>query len=178
MRRGGLLAPYCTPEEFLAHPDAEGFVAPLLLASLLTEASAWCDGYVGTSLIAHRHVERRLMRPDSDGRLVWFPEHGPLISLESLTFGHATYTAPAVTLVDERSVVVDLKSTTASWVGSLQFGIPIMEMDTTWRYTAGYCTLPADVLRAVVLYGMSLVEPDPDLVIEAQRCLDPFRWTH
>lgn len=185
---GGLRARYVDPltyvsaAEFVDDPEVISRLGQLSPTAEIHEAlltsSAWCDEYAGTKFVAHRHIEYRVMRPDPEGRLIWLPEHGPLIALESLTFGLTTYTSPLATVLDERSVVVDLSSITASWVGALQFGAPTQEMDAVWRYTAGYQTMPVELLRAVVLYGIFLVSPDADLIIEAQRCLDPYRWTH
>lgn len=172
---------YVTPVEFVDDPEVVDRLGHLSItpeiSRIVSVASTWCDTYTATRLAIHCHVEDRRMCPDADGRLVWIPEHGPLVSLESLTFGLTVYTNPAVTVIDERSVIINLRTITAAWTGSLQFGVPIKTMDTTWRYVAGYSTLPSEIRRAAVLYGIFVLDPNTELVIEAQRLLDPYRWT-
>lgn len=173
------MPPYCSPTELLAVLDrpAED------LDEILHKASAWCDSYLNVStLYAHSHCESKQMLPDRDGRLLWRPEHTPFIHLESLSYGRSpealtTYREPAVVLENDRTVVVDPRSLTVSWSGSLQFGIPSDELFTIWRYRAGYPTIPSDVRKATALYGAFLLVAEVELVKEAESILDPYRWT-
>lgn len=135
-----LTVPYVSTAEFTANPLVADLVLPTEteLHEVLLAASRWCDDYVFESgtLTAHRHIEHRRTSPDQNNCLLWRPQHHPLIVLESLICNSTTYTAPLVSLRDERAVVVDLNSAT-TWVGSLQFGIAA-ELCTTWVYLAGY----------------------------------------
>ena len=76
------------------------------------------------------YVETTRLRPDRDGLLRWRPKHIPLVSVQSLSCGPTlsqltTYSSPDFTLEDERTVVVDLTSSTARWTGALQSGIAV-----------------------------------------------------
>lgn len=161
--------------EFLA--DEVELADERTLHRILLAASRWCDEYLGYPLAAHHHVERTRMRPDREGRLVWHPRHRPFISLESLTCDRTIYAAPDVSLLDERAVIVDLTRMATSWTGALQFGIPTMELNTVWRYFAGYRTLPPAVRDATSLRAMSLLTDDKsqDFLSDAKCLLDPLR---
>jgi hypothetical protein len=93
-------------------------------------------------------------------------------SLEALT----TYKEPAVLLENDRTVVVDPRSLTVSWSGSLQFGIPSDDVFTIWHYLAGYSTIPSAIRTAAALYGASLLMADVELAKEAENLLDPYHW--
>lgn len=160
--------------EFLAAEVEFDLPDERALHHILLDASQWCDDYVGMAFDVHRYVEHRQLRPDRDGRLVWRPHHRPFLSLESLTCGRTTYATPQVSVEDERTVVVDLKSVTASWTGGLQFGID-GESATVWRYSAGYPLVPEDVSEAVTLYALSLLLHDPIKASQCEALLDPYR---
>lgn len=173
------MPPYCSLIELLAVLDrspTDDF------DEILLKASAWCDSYLDVStLYAHFHCESKQMRPDRDGRLLWRPEHAPFIHLGSLSYGRSpealtTYREPAVVLENDRTVVVDCRTLTASWSGSLQFGISSDEVFTTWCYRAGYSTIPSAIRKATALYGASLLTPEAALIEEAESLLDPYRW--
>lgn len=173
------MAPYCSPTELLAVLGRR--LLPEAVEPVLLEASTWCNSYLRMStLYAHSNCESKQMRPDRDGRLRWRPEHVPFIELESLSYGRSpdartTYTNPTVVLENDRTIVFDPRSLTASWSGSLQFGIPSDDVFTTWRYRAGYLTIPSDIRKATALYGASLLSA-AGLAKQAEQLLDPYRW--
>lgn len=138
--RGGDV-PYATPQEFVADPAVVDRLGHLAvdpgLSQILSIASAWCDDYIGTPLVVHEHIEHQRMHADRDGRLVWFPQHRPFISLRSLTCERTMYVSPQVSIKDERAVIVDIRSNVTVWTGALSFGVS-GELNTTWRYLAGY----------------------------------------
>lgn len=140
----------------------------------LTEATAWCEEYLGTKLAVCQYIEHRKISPDPEGRLIWRPRHGPFVLLESLVLGRTTYTTPSVTLVDERTVIVDLQSTTAAWTGALRFGSP-GETDSTWQYLAGYSEVPPEIRDAIALRAQSVLDGSDSA--DAALLLDSYRWT-
>lgn len=174
------MPPYCSPTELLTVLDHRPQAAELQRA--LRQASTWCDSYIGTeTLHVHTHRESKQLRPDRDGRLLWRPEHSPFIRLDCLSYGRSpevltTYRDPDTTLVNDRTVVVDLRSLTASWTGSLQFGVPSDDLFTVWHYRAGYVTIPTAIRKAVALYGAHLLEPAASDLSQAQQLLEPYRW--
>lgn len=175
------MPPYCSPTELLTVLDHRPQAAEL--QRVLLQASAWCDSYIGMeTLHVHTHRESKQLRPDRDGRLLWRPEHAPFIRLDCLSYGRSpealtTYRDPDTTLVNDRTVVVDLRSLTASWSGSLQFGVPSEDLLTIWHYCAGYRTIPSDIRKATALYGAALLAPtETGLVAQAQDLLDPYCW--
>jgi hypothetical protein len=169
-----LSAPYATTAEFVEWPtfldllnlrsgDPQLAHQTAVLNKILLTASGWCDNYVNLgdtgTLAAHTRTERKRMRPDRNGRLLWHPDHAPFISLEALSYGsyigqQTTYLAPPVFPEDNRNIVVDLQAGTSAWAGSLQFGVPrsSRELYTTWQYTAGY---PNALLTAPVAAGVA-----------------------
>ena len=155
-----LTVPYVTTAELVEYPtfldllnlrsgDAQLAHQTAVLNKILLMASQFCDNYcemgADGTLTAHTRTENKRMRPDRHGRLLWHPDHVPVIDLTSVAYGRTlgsltTYTNPPKFVEDQRQVVVDLQASSASWTGSLQFGSPPpgAELYTTWVYTAGY----------------------------------------
>lgn len=169
-----LTVPYITTSEFVEYPtfldllnlrsnDSELAHQTSVLNKILLMASQFVDGHcelgADGTLTAHLRVENKRMRPDRYGRLLWHPDHIPVISVQSVGYGRtmgqlSTYLNPSVFVEDLRNVVVDLQAGTSQWSGSLQFGPPApgAELYTIWNYTAGFANtlLAANVTASAV----------------------------
>lgn len=121
----------------------------------------YCEFSAGGTLAAHSRTENKRMRPDRYGRLYWHPDHSPLISLQSVSYGRTigsmtTFTNLTPFIEDDRTVVLDMQSGTSSWTGQLQFGTPApgAQLYTTWTYLAGY---PNTLLTGAVTAGATTI---------------------
>ncbi|HEY2763406.1 MAG TPA: hypothetical protein VGJ13_05250 [Pseudonocardiaceae bacterium] len=167
-----LTVPYCTTGEFIEYPtlldvlglrsgDLQPADQTAILHKLLMMSTRWVDSYVemgaeGT-LTAHQRTENKRIRPDRHGRILWHPDHIPVVSVSSLQYGPTlgsltTYNSPAAFIEDGRTIVLDLSAATTSWSGSLQFGGPPPGRDSyaTLAYIAGY---PNTLLTSDVIAG-------------------------
>lgn len=167
-----LTVPYISTAEFVEWPtfldllnlrsgDGQLVHQTAILNKILLSASKFADNYcemgADGTLTAHQRTENKRMRPDRYGRLLWHPDHIPVISVQSVGYGRtmgqiSTYNNPSTFVEDLRNVVVDLQGGTSQWSGSLQFGPPApgVELYTVWNYTAGF---PNTLLTSNVIVG-------------------------
>lgn len=152
--------------------------APVLTRAMMA-ASEWCDREClgeGGTLTAHTRTETKRLRPDRQGRLLFHPDHIPLIKLTAVAYGRqlgslTTVTNPTVVIEDARTAIVELTGGNTAWSGSLHLGASPAsgELITTWTYTAGY---PNTLLTSVAAIGAtSITVSDVTGIQPGQRLL-------
>lgn len=111
-----------------------------LLVRLALAASAWFQSKVGRNILAANYVEVR----NGDGGKVLVPRHYPVVSVSALTVdGVAITGAPSVT---EYGYVIDGNVVRIRGTQAFTAGV----QNVSLSYRAGYETVPADVVQAVL----------------------------
>lgn len=151
-----LTVPLVTVPEYRAHPtylDTSRLRSgnPLqsaqdaALTNALLTASQWVEDFINQGITAQQRVERSRVFPDRLGRLLYHPDHSPVLSVEQLAIG----TGPDdLQLVLDPSVWIEhagrilvAQSPGAPGLAGLQFGAAPTsraELLVEWTYTAGY----------------------------------------
>ena len=192
---GVLSQPYVTPAMFRAYPtwlDTDNLlpggvsaVQDDVLADVLLTASDWAVGAV-EDMPLHGHLvsgENQRCAVKSWGRAYVRPEHVPLRSVTSLSWGGDPSNMSAVTLPDASMWFED--SRRMSWApggGIMQFRGPALQFGpraggpgqlyVTWSYVAGY---PSTVLSAVTSGVSTVTVADPTGILpgDTLRIYDP-----
>ena len=162
--------PYVTVAEFKKHPHyldldnllvgEPGALQDSTVREALLFASTWADTELDMPLGAHVRTENARVRPDRHGRLLYHPEHSPVIKVASIATGGDPesmdeVTDPTVwTEQDGRIVIAYGPGAGTAGITSLQFGRPPAggELLVRWTYVAGY---PATQLGADATAGVS-----------------------
>lgn len=151
-----LVEPFVTPAAFKAHPtfmDVANVRSGSTVAAdqnaelnnVLLMASAYVENFCGRPIQAHVQTDNQRMWADRRGRLMLHPDHSPVRTVLSYSYGSrlgqlTSITNPPFHIEDGRQIIVELNGAPAAWSGSLQFGAPpsTVELYTTWTYVAGY----------------------------------------
>jgi hypothetical protein len=150
-----LVEPYVTVAAFRAHPTfldtqslrstASGPDQDAELFNILLMASEDVNNFCNRPIQAHVQTDYRRLWPDKRGRLFLYPDHAPVRTLLSYSYGsmlgQATSVAnPLCQIEDGRQIIVELAGAAMSWTGSLQFGAPpsSVELYCNWTYVAGW----------------------------------------
>lgn len=192
---GVLTRPYVTPAMFSAYPTwldldnlVPGGVANIqadVLADVLLAASDWAIGQVN-DMPLHGHLvsgENQRAVIKAGGRAYVRPEHIPIRSVTSLSWGADPSSMSAVTLPDASMWFED--SRRMSWAPgggitqfrgpSLQFGPRVSapgQLYVTWSYVAGF---PSTTISAVSSGVSTVTVADPTGILpgDVLRIFDP-----
>lgn len=118
------------------------------LANVILRASSFMNEYLNQNLNASTQIENQRTRMNSQGYLTIHPNHNPIISLQSLSYGTdpnnlIALSDPSKTWFEEQQIIVPLSqlALTYSSQGALSFGVgaaPRQQMFVTYQYTSGY----------------------------------------
>lgn len=158
------ITPYVTAAEFTAHPTyldlgdlrsgiSEPEAQTAQLSNMLLVSSAWADGKCHQPLAAHQVTLNTQGRVDSDGNLVIYPSHRPVLAVTEVAYG-ATFTR--MTAVTSPACWVKKDQTILIPVGGARLG---SRMYVNLTYIAGWVStlLAADADQG----ASSLTVADP-----------------
>ena len=119
------------------------------LLAVINRASSWIDIHLNQTLVGRQIQETKRARITPQGNIAIHPDNGPLISLNSMSWGTSPNTLVAVTdpsqaWLESTQFVYPIMQTglTYSSQGPLSFGFPPntgSQIYITYNYTAGYC---------------------------------------
>lgn len=151
-----LVIPFVTVAAFKAHPtyvavgnlrsgDSSSTDQDKELLNCLLMGSAMVENFINQPIQAHVQTDYDRARVDKWGRLKHKADHGPVRTVQSISYGTSvssltTVTSPPCQVEEGTQVVLEPGTTSYSWTGSLQFGTPSAAADLYFQmtYVAGY----------------------------------------